>query len=149
VPLASFPLPPTHNLAAIQSQCAERTRRRGPDHILARKGHTDAGVAVAVTRIVESVLRDQRRVYTVSTRALPEHRVREEAVLSLPSMIGKQGVVRRLPLALNQAEQHMLEHSANVLEAAYQSETAQSTQPAKAASPPRTTDKRIQLTNKA
>ena len=149
VPLASFPLPPTHNLAAIQSQCAERTRRRGPDDILARKGHTDAGVAVAVTRSVESVLRDQRRVYTVSTRALPEHRVGEEAVLSLPSTIGKQGVVRRLPLALNQAEQHQLEHSANVLEAAYQSETAQSTHPAKPVSPPRNTDKQISLTNSA
>jgi L-lactate dehydrogenase len=61
VPLASFPLPPTYNLAAIQSECTERTRRRGPDDILARKGHTDAGVAVAVTRIVESVLRDERR----------------------------------------------------------------------------------------
>jgi L-lactate dehydrogenase len=124
VPLASFPLPPTHNLAAVQSECAERTRRRGPDDILARKGHTDAGVAVAVTRIVESVLRDQRRVYTVSTRALPEYRVGEQAVLSLPSMIGKRGVVRRLPLALNDAEQHMLEESADVLEAAYQTETA-------------------------
>jgi L-lactate dehydrogenase len=124
VPLASFPLPPTHNLAAIRSECAERTRRRGPEDILARKGHTDAGVAVAVGRIVESVLRDQRRIYTVSTRALPEYRVGEESVLSLPSMIGKQGVVRRLPLALNDAEQHMLEQSASVLEAAYQSETA-------------------------
>ena len=149
VPLASFPLPPTHNLAAIQSQCAERTRRRGPDDILARKGHTDAGIAVAVTRIVESVLRDQRRVYTVSTRALPEYRVGEEAVLSLPATIGKRGVVRQLPLALNQAEQHMLEQSAGVLEAAYQSETAQSTQPAKPVSHPRSTDKQISLTNGA
>jgi L-lactate dehydrogenase len=122
VPLASFPLPPTHDLAAIESECAERTRRRGPDDILARKGHTDAGVAVAVTRIVESVLRDQRRIYTVSTRALPEYGV-GEAVLSLPSVIGRGGVLRRLPLALNAAEQHMLERSASVLEAAYQSET--------------------------
>jgi malate/lactate dehydrogenase len=76
----------------------------------------------------------------VSTRALPEHRVGEEAVLSLPSTIGKQGVVRRLPLALNQAEQHQLEQAANVLEAAYQSETAQSTHPAKPVSPPRSTN---------
>ena len=139
VPLASFPLPPAHSLAAMQSECAERTRRRGPDDILARKGHTDAGVAVAVARIVESVLRDQRRVYTVSTRALPEYGVGEEAVLSLPSTIGKQGVVRRLPLALNEVEQHMLEQSASVLEAAYQRETALSAQPTKTISPPRRT----------
>jgi malate/lactate dehydrogenase len=63
-------------------------------------------------------------VYTVSTRALPSYRVGEEAVLSLPSTIGKRGVVRRLPLALNESEQHMLERSASVLEAAYQTETA-------------------------
>jgi malate/lactate dehydrogenase len=67
----------------------------------------------------------------VSTRALPEYRVGEEAVLSLPATIGKRGVVRQLPLALNQAEQQMLEQSASVLEAAYQSESAQSIQRAK------------------
>jgi len=123
VPLGSFPLPPGRELTAIQSECAERTRRRGSEDILARKGHTAAGIAVAVSRIIESVLQDQRRVYTVSTRALPEYNVDEGSVLSLPSVIGKEGVVGRLPLALNPSEQRMLQRSAGVLNAAYRTET--------------------------
>ena len=119
VPLRSFPLPPGRRLTDIQASCTERTRRRGPDDIIVRKGHTDAGIAVAASRIVECVLRDQRRIYTVSAPALAEYGVGEEAVLGLPCIVGREGVVRRLPLALDADEQALLEHSAAVLEAAY------------------------------
>lgn len=119
IPLRSFPLPRGRTLTDIQASCTERTRRRGPDEIIVRKGHTDAGIAVAASRIVECVLRDQRRIYTVSAPALAEYGVGEEAVLGLPCIVGREGVVRRLPLALDADEQALLEHSAAVLEAAY------------------------------
>ena len=119
VPLALFPLPSTQTLAAVQAACAERTRRRAPEEF-AGKGHTNAGIAVAASRIVECVLRDQRRIYTVSTPALADYRVGQEAVLSLPCVLGREGVIRRLPLALDRQEQQLLARSAAVLEAAYQ-----------------------------
>jgi L-lactate dehydrogenase len=118
VPLAAFPLPEGEDLEAMRADFAARTRRRGLD-VFARKGHTSAGIAVAVCRIVESVLGDKGRVYTVSTRALAECGIGEWVVLSLPCLIGREGVTRRLPLALDREERRQLERSAGVLEAAY------------------------------
>lgn len=122
VPLGSYPLPAGKTLREVQARCTERTRRRGPDDIVARKGHTDAGIAVAASRIVECVLRDQRRIYTVSARALAEYGVGEEVVLGLPCVIGREGVMRRLALALDPAEREMLARSAAVLDTAHRSD---------------------------
>ena len=122
VPLAAFPLPPGEDLEELQADCAARTRRRGLD-VLARKGHTSNGIAVAVSRIVESVLRDQGRIYTISTRALAEYAVGDEVVLSLPCVVGSDGVTRRLPLALDREERRQLERAAHVVEAAYRDQS--------------------------
>jgi L-lactate dehydrogenase len=85
--LARFPLPDLADLASIKAESAELTRRRGPA-VYARKGHTNAGIAVAASRIAESVLRDQRRIYTVSTRTPQSYGVGEAAVLSIPCVLG-------------------------------------------------------------
>jgi L-lactate dehydrogenase len=123
VPLATFPLPEGEDLAELQRDCAARTRRRGLD-VLARKGHTSAGIAIAVSRIVESVLRDQGRIFTVSTRALAVYGVGEQAVLSLPCVVGRDGVTARLPLALDRGERRQLDRAASILEAAYRDHSA-------------------------
>jgi L-lactate dehydrogenase len=123
VPLAAFPLPDAEDLEELRADCAARTRRRGLD-VLTRKGHTSSGIAVAVSRIVESVLRDRGRIYTVSTRALADYGVGEEVVLSLPCVVGRDGVTRRLPLALDREERRKLERAAHVLEAAYRDQSA-------------------------
>jgi L-lactate dehydrogenase len=117
-PLAAFPLREGEDLEELKADCAVRTRRRGLD-VLARKGYTSAGIAVAVSRIVESVLRDEGRIYTVSTRALAEYGIGEQAVLSLPCVIGRDGVTRRLPLALDREERRQLQRAAGILDAAY------------------------------
>ena len=118
VPLSSFPLPSTQSLADLEAEIADDARRRGPD-LIARKGHTASGIAVAVSRIVECVLRDQRRILTVSSRASSCYGVGESLVLSLPCIVGRAGVVSRLPLALDARERQMLERSAAILEVAY------------------------------
>jgi L-lactate dehydrogenase len=53
VPLPAFPLAGGEKLATLEADCAERTRRRGME-VLARKGHTSAGIAAAVSRIAGS-----------------------------------------------------------------------------------------------
>ena len=118
IPLALFPLPDLEDLAAIKAESAELTRKRG-GAVYGRKGYTSAGIAVAASRIVEAVLRHERRIYTISTRAPKAYGVGDEAVLSIPCVLGRNGVVRRLPLALDNHEQHMLTRSAAILEAAY------------------------------
>jgi L-lactate dehydrogenase len=118
VPLDRFPLWVLGDLGSVKAESAEFTRRRGLA-VVGRKGHTSAAIAVAVSRIVESVLGDQRRIYTVSTRPLEDYGVGETAVLTIPCVLGRGGVVRRLPLALDRAEREMLTRSAAILEAAY------------------------------
>jgi L-lactate dehydrogenase len=119
VPLASFPVPTDTSLAAIEEAGAAQALRQGPVDVLSRKGYTSAGVAAAVNRIVECVLRDQRGILTVSTRALPEYGIGEEAVMGLPCVVGREGVLSRLPLALNDREQQMLRRSAAILDEVY------------------------------
>jgi L-lactate dehydrogenase len=119
VPLTSFPVPLDTNLAAFQEASMARTLRRGPVGILSRKGYTSAGIAAAVNRIVECVLRDQRGILTVSTRALPEYGIGEEAVMGLPCVVGREGVLSRLRLALDDREEQMLRRSAAILDEVY------------------------------
>jgi L-lactate dehydrogenase len=118
--LASFPVPSGMCLAQIKDDCETATRRRGAD-IHARKGYTSYGVAAAVCRISESILRDERRIFTVSARALPEYGIGTEVVLGLPCVIGRKGVARRLLLQLDTKEHGRLEKSAKVLTMAYRS----------------------------
>ena len=122
VPLSSFPLPTTQSLAELQSEVAEGARRRGSE-VVARIGHTASGIAVAISRIVECVLRDQRRILTVSNRAPAQYSVGESLVLSLSCVVGRAGVVSRLPLALDRHEQQLLGRSAAILEEAYRDQS--------------------------
>jgi L-lactate dehydrogenase len=119
VPLTSFPVPPDTSLAAIQEASVVRTLRRAPVGILSRKGYTSAGIAAAVNRIVECVLRDQRGILTVSTRALTEYGIGAEAVMGLPCIVGREGVLSRLRLALDDREEQMLRQSATILDEVY------------------------------
>ena len=96
-------------------------RRRGVHDILTRKGYTDAGIAAVVCRLVEAVLRNERRIFTASTRALPEYHIGEHVVLGLPCVLGRDGIMQRLPLTLDAEEQRLLARSAAILEGAYES----------------------------
>jgi L-lactate dehydrogenase len=118
VPLSSFPLPSAQSLADLKSAVAHEARQRG-HAVVARIGHTASGIAVAVSRIVECVLRDQRRILTVSSRAPSQYGLGDSVVLSLPCVVGRAGVVSCLPLALDRHERQMLERSAAILEAVY------------------------------
>ena len=118
VPLSAFPLPATQSLADLKSRVADDAQRRGPE-VVARIGHTASGIAVAISRIVECVLRDQRRILTVSSRAPAHYWLGKSPVLSLPCVVGRAGVVNSLPLALDRDERALLGRSAAILEAAY------------------------------
>lgn len=82
--------------------------------IIRGKGATSHGVAVAVRRIAEAVLRDERSVLTVSTPLNGEYGLTGVA-LSLPSVVGRRGVERVLPLRLTPAEQEALRQSAQAV----------------------------------
>jgi L-lactate dehydrogenase len=82
--------------------------------VIERKGATYYAVSVALVRIVESILRDQHTVLTVSN-LVPGFYGIEDVYLSLPAVIGRGGVERVVHLALDEAEARALEESARVL----------------------------------
>jgi L-lactate dehydrogenase len=82
--------------------------------IIRRKGYTNYAVGLAVTQIVQSIVRDQNRVLTVSC-VIDEILGVEEVCLSLPAVVGRQGVSRRLNVILNAREQELLQQSAQTL----------------------------------
>ena len=85
--------------------------------IIRGKGATSHGVAVAVRRIAEAVLRDEHSVLTVSSPLRGEYGLRDVA-LSLPCVVGAAGVERVLPLSLGREEAAALLRSAEAVRAA-------------------------------
>jgi L-lactate dehydrogenase len=83
--------------------------------IIQYKGATFYAVAVALLRIIEAVVRDQRTVLSVSS-AVGTGRYRlGEVCLSLPSIVGAGGVEEVLELRLSATEEEALRTSAQVL----------------------------------
>lgn len=88
--------------------------RRAAYHIIGGKGATYYGIGSALARIVDIVLHNQRAILTVCGRTDDVCGV-HDVTLALPRVVGGQGVVTTIPLALNEAESAALKKSANVI----------------------------------
>lgn len=88
--------------------------RRAAYHIIAGKGATYYGIGSAVARIVNVVLHDQRAILTVCSRitAVPDC---EGVTLALPHLVGGEGALATIRLALAPGEQEALRRSAGIL----------------------------------
>jgi L-lactate dehydrogenase len=82
--------------------------------IIQRKGYTSYAIGLGVTQIVQSILRNQNRVLTVSS-LIPNVNGISDVCLSLPAVVNRQGVARVLKTRLNDAEQAQLQESAKTL----------------------------------
>jgi L-lactate dehydrogenase len=80
--------------------------RRGGEDIARAKGATNYGIGAALTRIATAILRDEHAVLTVST-AIPETMDLGQVSLSVPAIIGPEGVQRVLPIRLSDEEMLM------------------------------------------
>ena len=88
--------------------------RKAAYTIIEGKGATYYGIGSAVARIVEVILRDQRSIMTVCTAAEEVAGIKNVTV-SLPYLIGGQGVIQNFPLPLDEDEQARLQNSASVV----------------------------------
>ena len=82
--------------------------------IIQRKGATSYAIGLAVTQIVQAILRDQNRVLTVSCLTSGMYGI-EDVYLSLPAVVNRYGVNRIVQLSLSTKEQQQLKHSAQLL----------------------------------
>jgi L-lactate dehydrogenase len=83
-------------------------------HIIDGKGSTYYGIGAALARIVDAILRDQRSILTVCT---PVGEILDvcDVTISLPHLVGSEGVLATLPLPLDQRESAALRTSAQVV----------------------------------
>lgn len=86
--------------------------------IIAGKGYTSFGVATAIVRICEAIVRDERSVLPVSTMLSGQFGI-GDLYLSLPCIMGAAGVERVLLPQLSQEEVAALHASAETLRAAF------------------------------
>lgn len=82
--------------------------------IIERKGATYYGIAAAVRRICESIVRDEHSIMPVST-LVSGHYGLDELCISLPALLGANGVEDILDVALDDNERSALDKSARTL----------------------------------
>ena len=105
-----------HNFSFCEEDYAQiETRvRRAAYHIIDAKGATYYGIGSAIARIVEVIIGNQRSIMTICT-PLREVEGIKDVTLSLPNLIGGEGLVDTFYPNLNQAEQSALRESAQLL----------------------------------
>lgn len=82
--------------------------------IIEKKKATYYGVAVAVRRICEAIIRDEKSVLPVSSIQHGSIGI-DGVALSMPAIVGKNGVEKQIPIKLNEKEQGELKKSADAL----------------------------------
>ncbi len=82
--------------------------------IIERKQATYYGIAMAVKRICEVILRDEKSILPVSVLMEGAYGIRD-VVLSMPTVVGKDGAETQVPIALDEEELGKLQESSKVL----------------------------------
>lgn len=82
--------------------------------IIAKKRATYYGIAMSVKRICEAIVRDEKSILPVSNMMHGEYGI-DQVVLSMPAIIGKDGIETQVPISMNEAEQEKLKASADTL----------------------------------
>ena len=107
-------------LSDAQRRQVDENVRRAAYQIIAGKGATYYGIGSAVARIVDVLLHDQRAILTVSSLigGVPDC---EGVTLSLPHLVGGEGVLATIPPPLDASEREGLGRSAGILREAIES----------------------------
>lgn len=98
---------------AFVQQAADEAKRGGYE-VFRLKGHTNYAIAQSTALIVEAIADDSHSVIPLSTLIQGWHGV-QNVCLSVPCVVGSEGIVQTLPIDLNQAEIERFQASAKVM----------------------------------
>ena len=84
------------------------------------KGRTNYAIGLGLTRIVESIIRDENSILTVSSLLEGYHGI-NDVCLSVPTIINRAGIREVIELPLNEEEHQKFHHSANIVKDVIQS----------------------------
>ena len=116
VPLLRWDDPRLPPLTAADRDDMHRQVVESGYQILRGKGCTNYAVALATARIIEAVLYDEHQVLPVSS-LLTGYAGISDVCLSVPSVVGRTGVLRVLPVPLSEDERRGLRRSAHAVRA--------------------------------
>jgi len=108
-PLLKFP----GVTAAFQSQLFERTQKSGAE-VISRKGGAGYAVGVAIREVIDCIALDRRRVLPVSSQIEGAYGIRGIS-LSVPTVVGRSGIIDHIELELWPKEIQALQSSAKAL----------------------------------
>lgn len=78
--------------------------------IISKKGSTFYAIAAVTGNIVEAIVKDEKRIMTVST-------LLDDLYIGYPVIIGKEGINRQIELEISEGEKDMFEKSKGILRA--------------------------------
>lgn len=102
-----------HKYEKATVHIAEMVKNSAYD-IIAKKKATYYGIAMSVRRICEAIVRDEKSILPVSSRMHGEYGI-DDVVLSMPAIVGKDGIESKIPISLDADEQRELKESADTL----------------------------------
>lgn len=94
-------------------QIAEKVKNAAYE-IIEKKGATYYAVALAVDRIVDSILRNENSILTVSSLVEDKYGI-SDVCLSLPTIVNRRGIEKQLVVPLSAQEEEALRKSAESL----------------------------------
>ncbi|GLJ45756.1 hypothetical protein SUGI_0962840 [Cryptomeria japonica] len=99
-----------HHLEAIHRAVVDSAYE-----VIELKGYTCWAIGYSAANLVKSLLRNQRRIHPVSVLAKGFHGIEDEVFLSLPSLIGRRGVLSAVNFHLTEEETQQLRLSAQAI----------------------------------
>lgn len=114
IPLSDFcELRGRYKYAENTTRIAEEVKNSAYE-IIEKKQATYYGIAMSVRRICEVILRDEKSILPVSSIMYGEYGISDVA-LSMPAIVGKNGVETKVPIPLSGDELERLQQSASML----------------------------------
>lgn len=83
--------------------------------IIKLKGYTSWAIGLSCASLVSSIMKNQRRTYSISVNVLGLHGIDKDVFLSLPSVLGENGVTHVIKQTLTAEEIQQLQKSADTL----------------------------------
>jgi len=102
---------------SIQQRVFERAKNSGAE-CLKTKGGAGWAVGLTIAEVIHAIALDQKKVLPVSTQLTGEYSIRNTC-LSVPTLIGREGVIKRYDVELWPKEFSGLVASAKALDATY------------------------------
>ncbi len=112
--ISEYPSKVHPRLSAEDVETINKDVVQAGQEVIKRKGATFYAISMSVTRIIKAIVSDENRLLCVSSYIENMHGV-NDVCLSLPAIVGREGIRELLTVSLTPGEEAALQRSAEVL----------------------------------